>query len=142
MQFSESTKEISEALMKVQRDMEQPKKNAVNPFLKNKYVTLEATVEALKPFLTANDISYTQSIVSSEEGVGVQTMILHTSGEWILHEPFYLPLQQKSPQGAAAATTYARRYSLSSAFGVVAEEDDDGNFASGYEQKTKKELDF
>lgn len=144
MKFSESIKNISEALMNVQRELEQPKKTAINPFHKSRYVTLDGTVEALKPVLSANDLSYTQSLVSSTEGIGVQTMILHTSGEWILHEPFYLPLQQKTPQGGAAASTYARRYSLSAAFGVVPEDDDDGNFASDLQakQKTKKEIDF
>lgn len=142
MQFSPSIEQISKAILAVQRDLEQPKKNAVNPFLKNSYVTLEAVVDALKPVLTANDLSYTQSIVSSPEGVGVQTLILHTSGEWILHEPFYLPLQQKSPQGGAASSTYARRYSLTAAFGIVPEDDDDGNFASGQTPKPKKDLDF
>lgn len=144
MKFSESIKEISGALLNVQRDIEQPKKSAINPFHKSRYVPLDGVVEALKPVLVANGLSYTQSLVSSEEGVGVQTMILHSSGEWILHEPFYLPLQQKTPQGGAGASTYARRYSLSAAFGIVPEDDDDANTASGLQTQTKnkKEIDF
>lgn len=135
MQLSDSIKQIAEAMIHLQSELIQPKKNAVNPFHKSLYVTLEGTVEAIKDLCTKYDLAYTQSIVSNEIGVGVQTMIIHKSGEYILHEPFYFPLQQQSPQGGASASTYARRYSLSSAFGIVPEDDDDGNFAS---KKTNK----
>lgn len=140
MQFSESIKNIGEALGHLQSELVQPKKSAINPFHKSRYVTLEGTVESIKELCTKYGLSYTQSIVSNETGVGVQTMIIHISGEYILHEPFYFPLQQQSPQGGASASTYARRYSLSSAFGIVPEDDDDGNFASS--KPEPKNLDF
>ncbi len=140
MVFSDSIKEITEALLMVQRDLVQPTRNAVNPFHKSKYVTLDETVKAIKDLCSANELVFTQSIVSSDMGVGVQTAIFHTSGQYIIHEPFYLPLQQQTPQGGASASTYARRYSLSAAFGIVPEDDDDGNFSSG--QKQTKKIDF
>ena len=142
MRFSDSTKQITEALVKVQSELVQPKKDAVNPFHKSQYVTLEAVVATLKDLCSANNLWYTQSIVSNENGVGVQTAIFHKSGEYIVYEPFYLPLQQQTPQGGASASTYARRYSLCSAFGIVAETDDDGNFASGAKQSQKNTADF
>lgn len=139
MEFSDSIKNIAKALGLLQTDLIQPKKSAINPFHKSKYVTLEGTVDAVKDLCTKHGLSYTQSIVSNEKGVGVQTMIIHESGEYILHEPFYFPLQQQSPQGGASASTYARRYSLSAAFGIVPEDDDDGNFAS---TKPKNNVEF
>lgn len=135
MQFSESIKNISAAMLKLQEEVEQPKKDAVNPFHKSAYATLEQIVEALKPVLVANGLSYSQAIVGSGNGIGVQTLIMHTSGEWIMHEPFVFPLQANNPQGGASASTYARRYSLSAAFGIVPEDDDDGNFATGMTKK-------
>lgn len=140
MRFSESIKNVAESLGNLQAELVQPKKSAINPFHKSRYVTLEGTVDAIKELCTKHGLSYTQSIVSNETGVGVQTMIIHVSGEYILHEPFYFPLQQQSPQGGASASTYARRYSLSAAFGIVPEDDDDGNFASS-KQPTQK-MDF
>jgi hypothetical protein len=51
-----------------------------------------------------------------------------------------LPVAQKTAQSGASSATYARRYALSAAFGIVADEDDDGNFAS--RPKEEKNLDF
>lgn len=140
MVISESIKDISAALINFQKTVVQPKKTSVNPFHKSKYAPLDSIIEAIKEPLAENNLSYTQSIVSSAQGVGVETMIVHSSGEYIIHNPFYLPLQQQTPQGGASASTYARRYSLCAAFGIAPEDDDDGNFAS--EQKQTKKMDF
>jgi hypothetical protein len=137
--ISESIVNISKAMLAVQANMIQPKKTAENPFFKSRYVNLDGTVNAIKELCAENGLSYTQSIVSSEAGIGVQTMIMHTSGEYIIHEPFYLPVAQKTAQSGASSATYARRYALSAAFGIVADEDDDGNGAS---QQPQKNLDF
>lgn len=141
MRISDSIQHISEALIEFQKMVVQPKKTSVNPFHKSRYAPLDAIIEAIKGPLEENELTYTQSIVSSTEGVGVQTMIMHVSGEYIIHNPFYLPLQQQSPQGGASASTYARRYSLCAAFGIAPEDDDDGNFASTQSAPQKK-LDF
>lgn len=141
MQFSETITQIAGSLLKLQSELVQPKKSAINPFHKSRYVTLEGTVDSIKELCTKHGLSYTQSIVSNTTGVGVQTMIIHESGEYLLHEPFYFPLQQQTPQGGASASTYARRYSLSAAFGIVPEDDDDGNFASQTKTQTKP-MDF
>jgi hypothetical protein len=140
MKTSESIKEIANSLVAFQSELKQPKKDKENPFFKSSYVDLAGVVEAIKPICEKHGLAYTQSIVSSEKGVGVQTMIIHKSGEYILHEPFYFPLQQQSPQGGASASTYARRYSLSAAFGIVPEDDDDGNFASNKQPKEPVEF--
>ena len=142
MQLSEPIKEISESLFHIQNELTQPKKNAVNPFHKSQYVTLDAVIATLKEPCAKNGVWYTQAIVSNENGVGVQTAIFHTSGQYIIHDPFYFPLQQQTPQGGASASTYARRYSLCAAFGIAAEEDDDGNFASTHKNSAPKNLDF
>lgn len=140
MVISESIKDISVALINFQKTVVQPKKSKVNPFHKSNYAPLDAIIEAIKEPLAENGLSYTQSIVSSAQGVGVETMVIHSSGQYIIHNPFYLPLQQQTPQGGASASTYARRYSLCAAFGIAPEDDDDGNFAS--EQKQTKKMDF
>lgn len=140
MILSSSVKNLTAAMIKFRQEVEQPKKTAKNPFHKSNYAPLDAIIETIDNFAPLNGLTYSQSIVSSPEGVGAQTIIMHESGEYILHSPFYLPLQQQTPQGGASASTYARRYSLCAAFGLAPEEDDDGNFASGKEQ-TKK-LDF
>ena len=142
MIVSDSIQKLTEAMIQFRFELEQPKKTSVNPFHKSSYAPLDAIIETVDEFATKNGLTYTQAIVSSEEGVGVQTMVMHKSGEYIIHNPFYLPLQQKTPQGGASASTYARRYSLCAAFGIAPEDDDDGNFATGLDKKEPKKLDF
>jgi hypothetical protein len=64
-------------------------------------------------------------------GVILETVLLHLSGEWISGEMF-LPLAKGDPQGVGSAITYGRRYGLMAILGMVADDDDDGNAASGH----------
>ena len=66
--------------------------------------------------------------ISGEGLAGVETIIMHESGEFISGE-FLLKCSKNDPQGMGSAITYARRYGLQSACGIPSE-DDDGNAAS------------
>lgn len=131
MKHSDSIKEISAALVKAQAAMQNVAKDANNPFFKSKYVTLAALVDAIKPALLANDIAYMQTPVTNEhEACGVETMLVHSSGEWIRADPFFVPVSKADAQGFGSAVTYCRRYSLAAVCGVAPEDDDDGNAAA------------
>lgn len=130
MRTSESIAEIAKALATFQSKVKQPEKDGNNPHFKSKYVTLDGTVKAIHDCAPSHGLSYTQMPVSNESGVGVVTIIFHESGQFIEFDPFILPLEKKTAQGVGSATTYARRYSLSAAFGIVSDLDDDGNEAS------------
>lgn len=132
MKMSESIANIAKALSAFQNDVKQPEKNGENPHFRSKYVTLDGTVKAIHDCAPKHGLSYTQMPVSTETGVGVITLIMHESGEFIEMEPFVLPMDKKTAQGAGSATTYARRYALSAAFGIVSDIDDDGNEATGH----------
>lgn len=131
MKTSDSLESISQALADFQSKVEQPQKSADNPFFKSKYVPLENVISAVKKYAPEAGLSYTQIPLISENKVGVTTIIFHTSGEFIEFDPFLLPLDKNTAQGAGSALTYARRYTLSAAFGIASDEDDDGNAASG-----------
>lgn len=126
MNKSESIVALSKSLAKFQSDVSDPAKSKENAFLKAKYVTLDGLLQAVRPVLSENGISFLQIPTATHESVTVITTLLHESGEWIESEPFTLPLVKKDPQGVGSAVTYARRYSLSSILGVAWEEDDDG----------------
>jgi ERF superfamily len=130
MKMSESIAEIAKALGKFQTEVKQPEKDGNNPHFKSKYVTLDGTVKAIHECAPKHGLSYIQSPIMTESGVGVKTLLMHTSGEYIEFEPFILPMDKKTAQGAGSAITYARRYSLSAAFGIVSDVDDDGNEAT------------
>ena len=66
--------------------------------------------------------------ITSDGFAGVETIILHSSGEWVSNE-FMLKCSKNDPQGMGSAITYARRYAYQSVLGIPSE-DDDGNNAS------------
>lgn len=131
MKTSESITELTKALAQFQSNVKQPEKDGTNPHFRSKYVTLDGTVKAICECAPNHGLSYTQMPISKENGIGVVTVIFHNSGQFIEFDPFILPLDKKTAQGVGSALTYAKRYSLSAAFGIVSDEDDDGNEASG-----------
>ena len=129
MNKSESIAGLAAALAKAQGAMKGAVKDSANPFFKSKYADLASVVEAIRAAFSANGLSYIQTVQSSDiDEVRVETMILHSSGEWISCGVLALPVSKNDAQGYGSALTYARRYSLSAAVGV-APEDDDGNAA-------------
>jgi hypothetical protein len=79
--------------------------------------------------LNNNGIALIQRTLPSENGVTVETVFVHTSGEMLSSGPLHVPASKHDPQGYGSALTYARRYSLMAACGI-APEDDDGHAAS------------
>lgn len=138
MSKSESIKELATALSKAQMMVSGAKKDSNNPFFKSTYADLSSVVEAIKTAFGENGLSFIQTIEPSDKDeVRVQTVILHSSGEWFSCGILALPVSKHDAQGFGSALTYARRYSLSAAVGV-APEDDDGNGAA--KAAPKKEL--
>jgi len=128
-----SDKTLFEALVIALSEMPDPIKNSNNPAFKRdgkvlRYADLEATLGACKPMLAANGIAVMQHPVSTADGVGVHTWLIG-HGEKMDCGEFVLPLEGQTPQKAGGAITYARRYALTSLFGL-AQEDDDANAAS------------
>ncbi|KTR27926.1 hypothetical protein RSA11_04510 [Exiguobacterium indicum] len=151
MKRSDSISSIAKALAAFQQDVTQPKKSAKNPHFKSTYVPLDNVVDSIAETAPKHGLSYIQTTVTENDKAGVQTLLMHESGEWIEFEPLLLPIGQKAtPQAVGSAITYARRYSLSSVFGLASEVDDDANGASDNASKnpapkavmaTKTELD-
>ena len=128
MTHSEQIKDIATALAKAQAEIEGAKKDSNNPHFKSSYADLASVWDACRKALTGNGLSVVQGPVSDEGRVGVTTMLMHSSGQW-LESTFFMRPTKDDPQGAGSALTYARRYALAAMVGV-APEDDDGNAAS------------
>lgn len=145
MQKSDSIKEISAALVKVQGSLKPAIKDSKNPFFKSSYADLASCYAACRKELSDNGIAVVQPTKDSGNGkIVVETMLVHTSGEWIMGELSLKPVKD-DPQAVGSAITYARRYGLCAMVGI-APEDDDGNAASGnssngtHETLPKKQL--
>lgn len=140
MRMSESIIEISKALSKFQEQVEQPLKNADNPFFKSKYVPLENVVEAISKCGPKNGLSFVQWPSNDESGrVGVATLLMHSSGEFIEFDPVFMNADKQTAQGAGSLISYLKRYSLSAIYGITSDVDDDGNNASGSSDKQQKQ---
>ena len=130
MKHSDSIKNLASALVIFRSQLVQPVKDKINPFLKNKYVPLEGVVEAVDRGIHGTGLSYTQSISGGDKSITVTTLIMHQSGEWLELDGLTLPMAKQDAQAGGSAITYARRYSLSAAFGITSDIDDDGDTAS------------
>lgn len=137
MKTSETITNIAAALAKFQADCPAPKKTATNPHFNSKYSPLEEILNTIKPFMAANGLSQLQSTTTEGEQIGVKTILLHSSGEFIEFDTLWLPMGKVNAQGAGSSVTYARRYSLCAALGIAADEDDDGNVASNPQPQSK-----
>lgn len=123
------TAKVSAAFVKAQAEIGKAIKDSTNPHFRNNYADLSSVVDAIKPALEKNGLSFTQKFHENPDGVTVETIIIHESGETISNGVLSVPATKKDAQGFGSACTYARRYSLQAAFGV-APDDDDGNAAS------------
>lgn len=123
------TKQIAGALVKAQREFGSALKTSTNPHFKSKYADLAACVEAVIDALNNNNIALMQKTYECNDGVMVETIFIHESGETIECGKLHVPASKHDAQGYGSALTYARRYSLLAATGL-APEDDDGNAAS------------
>ena len=122
-------KNIATALVKAQKAFGPALKTSTNPHFRSRYADLSACVEAVIDALNANGIYLLQKNYDCTDGVMVETVFVHESGEMLECGIVHFPAVKHDPQGYASALTYARRYSLMAACGI-APEDDDGNAAS------------
>ena len=127
--MSDTIGKLAGALAKAQSQMTMVEGKSTNPFFNSKYASLAAVLEVAMPALNANEVALVQGNrwESSSNGFYITSMLMHSSGEWIKSE-IRMPLAKKDAHGVGAATTYGRRYLLSSMVGV-AQADDDGNGA-------------
>ena len=120
---------IAAACVKAQKAFGPALKSSTNPHFKSRYADLSACVEAVVDALNNNGIGLVQRCYDNANGVMVETVFVHESGEVLECGILQVPASKQDPQGYGSALTYARRYSLMAACGI-APEDDDGNSAS------------
>lgn len=120
-------KQISAAFVKAQQDFGPAIKNAKSH--QNKYADLGSCFAAVIDAFHDQCIAVVQQTHESIDGVIVETIFLHESGEQMSGGKLFVPFSKKDAQGFGSALTYARRYSLMASCGL-APEDDDGKKAS------------
>jgi hypothetical protein len=122
---------IATALSKAQAAMGPAKKDTDNGHYKSKYADLASAWLAAQGPITDHGLSVTQTFEPREDkGISISTTLLHTSGQWLQSTLVLYPADPR-PQSTGSAITYGRRYGLMAILGLVPDDDDDGNQASG-----------
>lgn len=150
MIFSETNKEIAPALAKAWAELENPKHNKTVQVKTKKgerytfdYTDLGGIFDEVKGVFKDNGISILQNaytdLIEGNLMISVETMLLHSSGEWVKSSPLKMP-SSTNMQDMGGQVTYMKRYSLSALLGIATESDDDGNGALGnsYQLQDKK----
>ena len=104
-----------------------------------KYADLESILDAVRPALNAAGIYLYQHVTNRNSAVSCTTILTHESGEQLAGGEISIPISSggmNSAQSLGSAITYARRYSLSAALGISADDDDDGRGVPAAEQAT------
>lgn len=146
MKKSESIKELASALVKFNAEMTSIAKDSKNPMFKqgNKiytYTSLDALITATREPLGNAGLTVIQFPSSVNDEIGVVTIILHESGEFIESDILTMKAfkqakggdyyEAKDAQSAGGLITYLRRYSYLASLNLATGEDDNGNQASG-----------
>lgn len=132
MTHSTSIATLAAALVVMQSKLKPAKRSGVNEQYDHQYSTLEDVTQAVRQLLAKNGLSYVQSTewpwadVSStqhQSAARVRTLLMHTSGEWILTDCSAPSLPHADAH--AAECTRLRRRALAALLGVV-QDDSDG----------------
>lgn len=130
MVHSTEIDKVAGALVALGAEIKNPHNTAENPFHKNKYAPLNDMLNDLRPLLHKHGLTVMQGIIGEDGEIGVETIIMHESGQYIGTDAA-MPIAQekgKSPAQVAGSTiSYLRRYAVAAALNVASEDDDDGN---------------
>jgi hypothetical protein len=132
---SETVGALASALAKAQVDLSNPLKSLTgylegqSPLRRDvsfRYASLADGLDIVRKSLGKYEIALIQTTVINQERsqVYLDTVLLHSSGEWVASEwPVCAVIDIISPKRMGAALTYARRYTLFSMVGIAGEDD-------------------
>lgn len=129
---------LAEALAKAQLKFTPITKDSSNPAFKrgdkvSKYADFASVLRGTQHALAEEGLVVIQLPTVANKVLVMTSKLLHASGQWIDNELTMPAADDRgyTPHSIGKAITYARRYSYQCLVGATAEEDDDGNEASG-----------
>jgi len=129
MNHSEQLDKIAPALVELQSDAHNVAATAKNDFIGSKYTPLPELLNYLKPLLHKHRLAIVQ-LPAGTGRVGLETVVLHESGQWISAElslDFEKEKGKSLAQVAGSYISYLRRYALGAVVGIATDPDLDGN---------------
>lgn len=125
MKHSEKLGEIAKALSLMQGEIKDAEKDTDG--YGYKYADLSQVLRIIRPLMAKNGLSVTQHVSNADDKIVIETMLMHSSGEWMSSELSLPPVPSKSMNAAQAVgsvITYGRRYALTAIFGITQADDD------------------
>lgn len=125
MSKSDSIAKLALALSKLQGEVTDAyKEKAAYNY---SYADLAGVLAIARPLCLKYEFAVSQLCTSNEFGVGVTTILMHSSGEWLQSE-LTMPLTSvkggNAAQAAGSIITYARRYALAAILGITQTDND------------------
>ena len=138
MDKSESINELATALSKAQSCIEDATKST--EAYNYKYADLSQILRLVRPVFAENGLSLTQFPCDGGSSVSVESMLMHSSGQW-LSQKFSMDVEaskgMSKAQAAGVVITYMRRYALAAIAGIT-QEDNDAAVQRKQEQKASE----
>lgn len=142
MESSIEVIEVLKAMDLAKRAMKSLKKTKASADGSYKYATLDDVLELLKKTLPRYKLGFVQTLEQTAEGSCLSTTVFHEeSGQHfstLVRIPDVKDDILSEMQSFGSNITYMRRYALCTIFGIVSEDDTDGNNSTSvYSQKDK-----
>lgn len=131
--------ELAAALAKAQGEIEPAPKDLVNPFYSSRYSSLRAIREAMREAFAKHGLCVVHAPSVVDGKLTLSTILIHESGQSLECGQLVAEIDMNNPQQMGTAITYFRRYALAAISQTVADEDDDGNAASGKPPQNKRQ---
>lgn len=147
MNKSDQVKNIIGAMIIFRKKLIQPKATGFNQSTGQHYLTLSDIQGAIDKGCEGTGLLPILETRTDDTTVYVKTVIYHETGEFLEYDEIVFPIVVKEMQAFGSAITYAQKYSLKSAFGIAAAEEESENDGEGnkggqlaFASRTQKEL--
>ena len=141
MDKSAEINELAAALSKAQSEIEDAAKDKSG--YNYKYADLSQILQIVRPVFSKNGLSVSQFPSDSGSGISVDTILMHSSGQW-LSNTFSMEVEaakgMTKAQASGSVITYMRRYALAAVAGIT-QEDNDAAANRKEQQRQYEELD-
>lgn len=127
MQKSETIGQLSLALSRLQGEIQNVSKDKKGHGYM--YAELSAVLDVVRPLCAKHELSITQLCGSENNGdyITVETVLLHSSGEWLsgtISLPVTVSKMMTPAQAVGSCISYGRRYSLAALVGIAQADND------------------
>lgn len=129
---------LAAAFVAAQAELTNPHKDKtanIKPGFSYRYADLATILDHVRPVLARHGLAISQDVGATPEGrLAIHTTIIHgPSGDRMTFGPL-VGDTGRDWQSTGGAVTYARRYALTAALGIAADDDDDATAVSAQER--------